>query len=456
MPDRMTWSELESIADQEPQEFSGRRRARGSAHPLELYTAAALLEEPATMSELRFLPFLGQDGVIAEGWTHLVSSGVRVGKTELVARVAIGWLRLGRTMLWFTEESRQVWRQRVGDLRGIYGTSVPWHRLTFCYAVGASTELMVARVVAGQEQIVVADTLRHVTQVEDENDAGVVRAALTPWLEAMGPRTLVALTHNRKGRPQPGSGSADAVAGSHVLTSMFDVILQLRETGDERTRRLTGRSRLFEVAPLTISKDDDGRMFVTAGQHGLTSGGEMERRAYNALLAERVTMTTREVRAKLQGPPSIDAVYRALARLAQGGSVLRDPAIPAEAQGQTVNWSLPAGDRFRAGAEVPGAGAEVPAEVDLRAGAEVAASSGAEVPLARAHADVVPLRPVVAGERSEPPRGEALAGERCVNASHPMNGSVEVSTARTRAQERFASIAPPPADCLAELEELLP
>ena len=290
---------------------------------------------------LRFLPFLGRDGLIVEGWSHLFASWWRLGKTETIARVVVPWLRLGLSIVWFSEEPASIWADRGDELDFVYGSGIPWERLRIVYAVGADPRAMLERAATGDETVVIADTLRHSCGIGDENAAGDVRRAVGPWVGTMARKgkTFVGLVHHRKAESeQPG----ERVAGSHALPALFDIALELRSDKEHPSRRLlTGRSRRFEILPLVIEKDDEARIFVV-GAVGEVSARDLGRRCVDALGAAGEWLSTREVRGAL-GPdaPSVDAVSRQLSRLARGGTIMRNPPVGEEAAGRRVSWCMP-------------------------------------------------------------------------------------------------------------------
>src|SRR5262249_54857586 len=102
---------------------------------------------------LVFLPLFEREGYFVRGWSHVLAGYPRCGKTELLVTCCRAWLELGETILYVTEESRPLWRQRmrrVSIRRGM--------RLLFGF--GAPKEALYDRIRMGTETIVIIDTLR--------------------------------------------------------------------------------------------------------------------------------------------------------------------------------------------------------------------------------------------------------------------------------------------------------
>jgi hypothetical protein len=309
-------------------------------------TAAEILDSDDP--ELTYLPFLGRDGFIGEGWSHLLASAPRVGKTELLAQVVIPWMRLGNGVLWLSEESERLWRERLRGLRAIFGKSAPWDQLQIEYTVGRNPKELLEVAGASAARIVIADTLRHVAGVVDENDAGESRQKVSPWIgqcEARG-QTFIAAAHHRK---SPGVAGGERVAGSHVVVALFDVVLELNEVTEKNRRRLTGRGRLREVPTVITEMDADGRMVIIGDGRSVTRA-DNERRVLAAVKAASEPLTTTGVHGVLgQSAPSIDTVLRALTRLAIDGRIRRDPDITESNERGKPRWS--AIDLFSGGSQ---------------------------------------------------------------------------------------------------------
>src|SRR5439155_148454 len=96
-----------------------------------------------------YLPLLGRDGYIVAGWSHLISSFPRRGKTELLYQSIRAWLQAGHTVLYLSEEPRTVWRWRMRQ------RSSDWPRgMRVVLALGDSREDISKHIELAQEEIV--------------------------------------------------------------------------------------------------------------------------------------------------------------------------------------------------------------------------------------------------------------------------------------------------------------
>jgi len=281
---------------------------------------------------LRYLPFLGREGFIVRGLSHLVSGYAKVGKTTLLARLVAEWK--GENVLWITEEPRQVWLQRLrhldADLAGV----------TLYFGLGAPRQELLDRIVGGPESVVLVDTSK-LLGIEDDCSASEVTEALVPFLEACRAReaTLVVAHHNRKGCGSHGEG----IAGSHAFLALFDVALEiLRDEHHTHRRVVRGYSRVAEVPELVYEKRPDGQL-VALGDPGRLALEEVKQRVA-AVLGEEWT-TFKELASLLADPrPSDRQVREALADLVREGVAEMEP----RAGRRPARWRLTEAVSFRA------------------------------------------------------------------------------------------------------------
>jgi Helix-turn-helix domain len=75
--------------------------------------AAALQAEAIAQGipPVTFKPFLGRDGYVVKGWSHLVAAYPKTGKTELMVRALADWPT--DKLLYVTEEPKSVWQARL-------------------------------------------------------------------------------------------------------------------------------------------------------------------------------------------------------------------------------------------------------------------------------------------------------------------------------------------------------
>ena len=167
--------------------------------PLEVRLArevnAAELRSQADADPLEFLPVLGKEGFVVMGWSHLIASYPKVGKTELLATLCQEWATLGQMVLFFTEEPMGVWKARLN--RRPSG----WEHVTLVFALGMQPADILERIETGHESVVVIDTVRNLLQFTDEIDNSKVAQALTPYVAAarQAGKSIIFLHHDRKG-----------------------------------------------------------------------------------------------------------------------------------------------------------------------------------------------------------------------------------------------------------------
>ncbi len=186
-----------------------------------------------------------------EGWSHLLSAYPKVGKTELITRIAAEWCRKGHSVLYITEEPMGVWAKRLRSMRW------PAANLHLYFAMDQTGKAIVANVRQHHAPVVILDTLR-LLGIEDENDTAIVAKTMRPLIVACrkSEKTLVAVHHNRKS----GGEYGQAAAGSHAFAGIVDVVLELNRVKKEPNMRvLDGIGRIDEVEPVTYIKD--GRDF---------------------------------------------------------------------------------------------------------------------------------------------------------------------------------------------------
>lgn len=277
-----------------------------------------------------YLPFLGQDGFIVRGWTHLLAGYPKAGKTELVTRVMGDWH--DEAVLYLTEEPEAVWGMRLAKLPHMF------EHVTFLFALGVSPDHLLARIHGGTETVVIIDTMRNLLGFVDETDNSAVTRTLVPYVDAARRtnKTVLLLHHDRKGGGEHGEG----IAGAHAFLGVVDVALELRRDSQSPRRRLVrGWGRVIEVPELAYEMSESGDM-VPLGSPQAVALEEVKGRVLDALSAE--WKATKDVRQAIGDPtPSDEQVRQALLALAQDGVVGRDPPIAeGHARGRMHRWRL--------------------------------------------------------------------------------------------------------------------
>jgi hypothetical protein len=262
---------------------------------------------------LRYLPFLGQEGFVVRGLSHLISGYAKSGKTTLLTQVAAKWE--GESILWITEEPKQVWLERLRHI------GADLSHVTLFFGLGATRQELLDRIVGGPESVVLVDTSK-LLGIEDDCSASEVTQALVPFLEACRAReaTLVVVHHNRKG----GGSHGEGIAGSHAFLALFDVALEiLRDEHHAHRRVVRGYSRVAEVPELVYEKTPDGQL-VALGDPGRLALEEVKERVAAVLGEEWATF--KELASLLTDPRPSDRQVRAvLADLVREGVAELEP-----------------------------------------------------------------------------------------------------------------------------------
>jgi hypothetical protein len=285
-------------------------------------TAAQLLEGEGETLKVDFLPLLGQDGFVVRGWSHILASYPKTGKTELLADAVGKWTGEGLRVLYFTEEPETVWRLRLQAR-----PPAKPENLTLVFALLAGVEAVEARIAAGDEDVVIVDTTRNVLGLEDEKDNSAIARTCGPLIAKcrLGDKTLIFAHHHIKAGGEYGRG----IAGGHAFLGIVDVALEInREKMIPNRRRLEGQARIVTVPALLYEMTEDGT-FTALGAPEDVSAEEVQDRVGNVLTDE--WQLTGAIRKALDDPekptPSSDSVLRALDALARRGEAERKPPI---------------------------------------------------------------------------------------------------------------------------------
>jgi hypothetical protein len=123
--------------------------------------------------ELEYVPLLGVDGLIARGTLTLLGAHPKAGKTTLLIHACREWLQQNRRVVYLSEDSRPVWRERVKRF--------PELSALILNAISRAHPENWARAVRELEpDIVIVDTIRRFMPAKDENDSASVSLALAP------------------------------------------------------------------------------------------------------------------------------------------------------------------------------------------------------------------------------------------------------------------------------------
>lgn len=274
---------------------------------------------------LPYLPLLGQDGFLVEGWTHLIAGYPKVGKTQLMVQLCMSWSP--RLVLYITEEPRHLWGYRLAKMDA-------WEQGTILPGLGAPIEQLLGEIRGGEEEIVVIDTVR-LLGLKDENDNSALAAQLFPIIAACreGGKTLILLHHTRKGGGEHGEG----IAGGHAFLGVVDIGIEIRRDKRQNRRLIKAYGRAGTGGEFLYEMREDGLM-VPFGKPADVGLKEVKRKALQ-VLTTTAWLTTKEVLEAMPRPhPSSEQLRLALMELADDGSVERDPPAGVAAKGKTLRW----------------------------------------------------------------------------------------------------------------------
>ncbi|HWG41534.1 MAG TPA: AAA family ATPase [Gemmataceae bacterium] len=283
--------------------------------------------------ELSYLPLLGRPGYIVQRWSHVLAGYPRSGKTELLFATVCAWLQEGRSVLYFTEEGRVLWQQRLERQR------VPCGGLTLVFGLGELPGNLLARMREGEEEIVIVDTLRNLGILPpDENDNNGIARAVAPWVATAREKgkTLILCHHSRKG----GGDHGEAISGGHALFGAVDVAVEVRRDNVPARRILKVHARIIQPPDLLYERKADGQLIALGDPAGV-GVEEVARRMLTVL--DHQWRKTADVLTLFEEPkPSLEQLRLALRAESQCGRVERDPPINvASAQGKAIRWRLP-------------------------------------------------------------------------------------------------------------------
>src|SRR5215510_2690201 len=275
-----------------------------------------------------FLPLLDQDGFIVKGWSHLLAAFPKTGKTELIVRTMAQWPE--EKVLYITEEPMSVWGNRLRELPRTY------QHVNLYFGLGASTDDLRRRIAAGEETVVILDTIRNLMEMKDEKDNSEVARALNPFIAASRKKrqTLILLHHIRKRGGKYGEG----IAGGHAFFGAVDIAIELsRDKAHPRRRQLTGWGRVIEVPTLIYELREDNTM-AAMGSPSQLELGQVKDRCLAAL--DENWQTTENLRSAVGNPkPSKEQITKALEELVKEEKAERNPPISeGKRQGVTYKW----------------------------------------------------------------------------------------------------------------------
>ncbi len=280
----------------------------------------------AGVTKLPYLPLLGQDKFLVEGWTHLIAGYPKVGKTELLVQLSTSWSPMH--VLYITEEPRHLWDYRLQKME-------EWEQGTILYGMGVPAPQLLRDIQDGDEEIIVIDTIR-LLGFKDENDNSALAALLFPFIGACreGGKTLILLHHTRKG----GGEHGEAIAGGHAFLALVDIGIEIKRDKSKNRRLVKAYGRVGTGGEFLYEMRDDGLM-VPFGKPTDVGRKEVKEKALQILTSASDWLTTKEVQEAMPSPhPSSEQLRLSLTELAEEGSAERDPPIREEAKGKPHKW----------------------------------------------------------------------------------------------------------------------
>lgn len=319
-----------------------------------------------------WLPFLGQDGIIEAGKTHLLGATFKAGKTTLLTRLTWDWLNANHTVLYVSEESEGQWAQRLQALApGAYnelgwttsddvfiGQNGPLSNLSVFPGLGFTSRDLLARLQARTDilsehytgalyreylanEVVILDTTK-LLGVQEANEEGEWNKVLSPWIEYSQTTgsTLIAAHHLRKGDGKHG----EEFAGSHVIGALFDNLITVRRDGEDSSpvRSVHSRGRMVEEVVGTYERKE----LVTPS--GLSTGrfelewiGAKDTRSVEHRVRLALTFDWQPTSAIVQASKAGKSqVHEVLAEMLEAGVVERQPSGDSNLSGVRVQWRL--------------------------------------------------------------------------------------------------------------------
>jgi AAA domain-containing protein/DnaB helicase-like protein len=299
-----------------------------AAPPVELRwrTAADLKAEVARTASTRAIC----DGLLVEGQVALIAGAPKAGKSmlvaDLLARVERGEPWCGRstekaTALVLTEEGVLSVEAKVARY-GLAGARFFTRSELVELGGGSRRPLDVAVDEAISEakscgaRVLVVDTFPKWAQLDDENDAASVLAAIPPLDRAAeaGLAVLV-VAHARKGSRDARGGAGDAVEdvrGSGALAGAVDLVATLRKADPSSVtataRTLSIVSRLGE--PEELALDLVNGRYVAAPSAIEAAAAGHRRRVLDVVRSAAAPMTAEEIRdaARMKKPSATTAL----------------------------------------------------------------------------------------------------------------------------------------------------
>jgi hypothetical protein len=299
-------------------------------------TLVAATEIASETETIHWVPLLGVDGFVGREMVTLLSAEPKTGKTTLLLHAVRDWLSCGHRVVWFSEESRAAWAQRIARY-----PELKCDRFLLAFENPATPRgLPYANALReAVPDVAVVDTLRAFCDIADENDAATVSRGLSPFISvARDVRCALILIHHAR-------RTDGLYAGSHAFAGAADVVLSLKRVDSSPTQRELSALSRFDETPANLLLELDGEEYRVLGNAVAHQIRDVATRVSELLTTTPVT--TRELWNALEEPrPHYETVRRALLLLLEEGLARRisgrgrnpdrwcsaDPSSPATAE----------------------------------------------------------------------------------------------------------------------------
>jgi hypothetical protein len=276
-------------------------------------TLVAATEIASQAETVEWVQLLGVDGFVGREMVTLLSAEPKTGKTTLLVHAVRDWLESNYRVVWFSEESRAAWAQRIAHFPEL---NCDRFLLAFENSTTARGVAFANALREAEPDIAIIDTVRAFCDIPDENDAAAVSRGLQPFITvAREIRFALVLVHHAR--------KADSTyAGSHAFAGAADVLVTLKRVENHPTQReLTALSRFEETPHSVLLELTDGEYRI------LGSATAYQLRTVASRLSEILSATpatTRELWSALEEPrPHYETVRRALWLLVEEGLARR-------------------------------------------------------------------------------------------------------------------------------------
>jgi AAA domain/Bifunctional DNA primase/polymerase, N-terminal len=218
-------------------------------------------------------------GILAAGHITLVSALMKAGKSTMLSLLLNAFEHGSKFLgaetrickvLYITEESETIWRDRIRELKIADHVSLidtPFMVRPSAVEWVSFIDHVLACHAREPFELVVIDTLSNLGPITNENDAAEVVAALMPLRKVTKAGIAVLLVHH-VGKSEQGEGKS--ARGSTGFGGFVDIMIEMKrfkpnDTKD-RSRVLTGWGRFRDVPEeLVVKLADDGLGYTVEG-----------------------------------------------------------------------------------------------------------------------------------------------------------------------------------------------